>query len=263
MRTHCTVVSVTLRSSSIDGSATFTIATSSTVMKNAAPTIASVSQRRLWFIRVFYLMQLSCRRSRGHTSGVNGRGHRIGVALLAAVVAGTVAAAGGQARRVEVASCPPLPHDYAYDSAVQAALSSRSDLWGNQLLNMPGGPTYAAARRFLHPLMLVGPPAGKDPHPLTDSGIYYLPFGPPARRRGRTRTGSPTRASTASPSAGRTTTPARASSTCTWPTAARSFLGACAGRASRWTSACAQASATAPVSRASPPRSWAAATCRS
>ena len=90
------------------------------------------------------------------------------------MVAGTVAAAGGQARRVEVASCPPLPHDYAYDSAVQAALSSRSDVWGNQLLNTPGGPTYAAARRFLHPLMLVGPPAGKDPHRLTDSGIYYL-----------------------------------------------------------------------------------------
>src|SRR4051794_30168677 len=231
MRTHCTVVSVTLRSSSIDGSATFTIATSSTVMKNAAPTIASVSQRRLWFIRVFYLMQLSCRRSRGHTSGVKGRGHRIGIALLAAVVVGTVAAAGGQARRVEVASCPPLPHDYAYDSAVQAALSSRSDLWGNQLLNTPGGPTYAAARRFLHPLMLVGPPAGNNPHPLTGSGIYSLAFGRPDDNPGarfvdlHVADGS------------------------------QIVSRRVRGRASRWTSACVQASATAPVSRASPRRS--------
>jgi len=110
---------------------------------------------------------------------VNGRAHRVGIALLAVALAGTVAAAGGQARRAEVPSCPPLPHDYAYDSAVQAALSARSDLWGNQLLSTPGGPTYAGARRFLHPLMLVGPPAGKDPHRLTDSGIYYLAFGRP------------------------------------------------------------------------------------
>jgi hypothetical protein len=106
---------------------------------------------------------------------VNGRAHRVCLALLAAVAAGTVAAAGGQARRAEVASCPPLPHDYA----VQAALNSRSDIWGNQLLNTPGGPTYAAAHRYLHPLMLVGPPAGKDPHRLTDSGVYYLAFGRP------------------------------------------------------------------------------------
>ena len=110
---------------------------------------------------------------------MNGRAHRVGIALLAVALAGTVAAAGGQARRAEVPSCPPLPHDYAYDSAVQAALSARSDLWGNQLLSTPGGPTYAGARRFLHPLMLVGPPAGKDPHRLTDSGIYYLAFGRP------------------------------------------------------------------------------------
>jgi hypothetical protein len=115
---------------------------------------------------------------------VNGRGHRVGIALLAAVLAGTVAAAGGQARRAESASCPPLPQDYAYDSAVQAALSSRTDVWGNQLLNTPGGPTYAAARRFLHPLMLVGPPSGKDPRRLTDSGVYYLAFGQPEDNSG-------------------------------------------------------------------------------
>src|SRR5689334_22822675 len=46
MRTHWTVVSATWRSRWIDGIATLTIATSRTVMKKAAPTIARVSQRR-------------------------------------------------------------------------------------------------------------------------------------------------------------------------------------------------------------------------
>src|SRR5919109_2987444 len=44
--THCTVSSAIFRSFWIDGIATLTIATSSTVMKNAAPTTASDNQRR-------------------------------------------------------------------------------------------------------------------------------------------------------------------------------------------------------------------------
>src|ERR671927_706020 len=44
--THCTVSSAMFRSLWIDGIATLTIATSSTVMKKAAPTTASVNQRR-------------------------------------------------------------------------------------------------------------------------------------------------------------------------------------------------------------------------
>jgi hypothetical protein len=99
--------------------------------------------------------------------------------VLAAVLGASVAAAGGQARRAAVSSCPPYQEDYAYDSAVQTALDARTDIWGNQLLNTPGGPTYAAARGFLHPLMLVGPPSGKDPHRMTDSGVYYLALGLP------------------------------------------------------------------------------------
>src|SRR5207237_1242635 len=43
---HCTVDSAMCRSFWIDGIATVTIATSRIVMKNAAPTTASVSQRR-------------------------------------------------------------------------------------------------------------------------------------------------------------------------------------------------------------------------
>jgi len=44
--THWTVCSLICRSIWIDGIATFTIATSRMVMKNAAPTMARVSQRR-------------------------------------------------------------------------------------------------------------------------------------------------------------------------------------------------------------------------
>src|SRR5690242_3295814 len=101
---------------------------------------------------------------------------------------GAVAAAGGQAQRAAaLVPCAPLQDDWAYQSAVQAALDARTDVWGNELLSMPGGPTYAAARSFLHPLMLVGPPSGKDPHRLTDSGVYYLAFGRPEDNSGATR----------------------------------------------------------------------------
>jgi hypothetical protein len=70
---------------------------------------------------------------------------------------------------------------------VQGALDSRTDVWGNELIKAPGGPTFAGARSFLHPLMLVGPPSGKDPHRLTDSGVYYLAFGRPDDNWGATR----------------------------------------------------------------------------
>ena len=104
---------------------------------------------------------------------------RIGLAVLVAALACAVVAVGGQARREARSSCPSPQLDPAYVASVNAALASRQDIWGDQLLRTPGGPTYAAARRYLHPLMLVGPPAGKNPHRLTDSGVYYLAFGRP------------------------------------------------------------------------------------
>jgi hypothetical protein len=110
---------------------------------------------------------------------VSGRAQRVLLALLAALLAGTVAAAGGQARREPRSSCASPPSDPGYAASVNAALASRQDVWGDELLRTPGGPTYAAARRYLRPLMLVGPPAGKSPHRLTDSGVYYLAFGRP------------------------------------------------------------------------------------
>lgn len=102
------------------------------------------------------------------------------------MLAGTVAAAGGQARRAGDLQCPQPQSDPAYAASVGAALASKRDVWGDELLRAPGGPTYAAARSYLHPLMLVGPPAGSDPRRLTDSGVYYLAFGRPDGDAGTT-----------------------------------------------------------------------------
>jgi hypothetical protein len=99
------------------------------------------------------------------------------VALLAVVAA---TAAGAQARVDGGAWCAPQQVDPAYAARVDSALSARQDVWGNELLRVPGGPTYARAAAYLHPLMLVGPPSGDSPNRLTDSGIYYLAFGRPA-----------------------------------------------------------------------------------
>ena len=98
---------------------------------------------------------------------------RLGVAaaLLAAGAAGA-----GQPRRGE-ADCPRPQVDPAYNAAVNAALAARQDVWGNELLRSTEGPTYEGVRRYLHPLLLVGPPAGSARNRMTDSGVYYLAFG--------------------------------------------------------------------------------------
>ena len=105
-------------------------------------------------------------------------------ALVAVLVAAAAtAAAGGQARVGADGSCSPQQLDPAYVARVNAALNARQDLWGNELLHAPGGPSYAGVAAYLHPLMLVGPPAGDSPNRLTDSGIYYLAMGRPAGPR--------------------------------------------------------------------------------
>jgi hypothetical protein len=98
------------------------------------------------------------------------------------VVFAATAAAGGQARVGGDASCAPLQNDPSYVEHVNAALAAKHDVWGNELLRARGGPSYAGVRAYLHPLMLVGPPAGDSPNRLTDSGIYYLALGRPTAR---------------------------------------------------------------------------------
>jgi hypothetical protein len=109
---------------------------------------------------------------------------RVALAVVLAVLVCALAAAG-QARRSAEASCPTPPADPAYDASVNAALGSNQDVWGNQLLRAPGGPSYDRVRRYLRPLLLVGPPSGDSPNRLTDSGVYYLAFGRPAGPGGR------------------------------------------------------------------------------
>jgi hypothetical protein len=69
-----------------------------------------------------------------------------------------------------------------YVASVERALHSKADLWGEQLLARPGGPTYASVEGLLTPLFLVGRPAGISRTRLTDSGVHYLPFGEPGGR---------------------------------------------------------------------------------
>jgi len=73
--------------------------------------------------------------------------------------------------------CRPPALDTAYSARVAHALRAGRDLWGEELLAAPDGPTYDAARAYLKPLLLAKAPQRR---PLTDSGVYYLPFAQPA-----------------------------------------------------------------------------------
>jgi hypothetical protein len=74
----------------------------------------------------------------------------------------------------------PVPGS-ASAAEVQNALRAGSDVWGNELLRAPGGPTLAAARRFLPALRYARAHGGE---PLTASGVYYLPFAAEAPPQG-------------------------------------------------------------------------------
>jgi hypothetical protein len=103
---------------------------------------------------------------------------RLGLLVLLAAVAGAAVAVTGEAGHATSCLQPQLDQSYADD--VNTTLTQRQDVWGNALLRSPDGPTYEGVRSYLHPLMLVGRPAGIRPGRLTDSGVYYLPFGRPA-----------------------------------------------------------------------------------
>ncbi|MGZ4280505.1 MAG: hypothetical protein ACXVEM_00280 [Gaiellaceae bacterium] len=104
-------------------------------------------------------------------------------ALVVALVAAVSGTHAGAVRAAGPASCTTAAPDPAYAASVGAALASKQDVWGNQLLADPKGPTYAAAAGYLHPLLLVGPPSGSARGRLTRSGVYYLAFGRPAEGR--------------------------------------------------------------------------------
>ena len=71
------------------------------------------------------------------------------------------------------------PHRLGLHRRRPRRLAASKDVWGNDVLGSPDGPTYAGIHRYLHPLLGVGRPAGLGPRRLTDSGVYYLAFGQP------------------------------------------------------------------------------------
>jgi hypothetical protein len=84
---------------------------------------------------------------------------------------------GGQQAQGRVATaCPPRTLDPAYLRGVERALRAREDVWGQELLSKPGGPTYNGVRPYLKPLMFAKAAHGR---PLTASGVYYIPFAEP------------------------------------------------------------------------------------
>lgn len=108
--------------------------------------------------------------------------HRPSGTAAVAAAAVAVACAGGAATGGRAApECAQARADAAYSGEVMRALRARKDVWGEQLLAAPGGPTYAGARRFLSPLLFAGGPGQR---PLTTSGFHYVPFSLPVGAEG-------------------------------------------------------------------------------
>lgn len=101
----------------------------------------------------------------------------LGLAALLALVAGGRAAPAA----TKTPGCAPPRATAAHTNRVERALRTHHDVWGNALLNAPDGPTYEAARRLLPPLLYARAPGKRA---LTESGVYYVPFGQPLGARG-------------------------------------------------------------------------------
>ncbi|WNR46833.1 hypothetical protein [Paenibacillus roseipurpureus] len=66
----------------------------------------------------------------------------------------------------------------AYKSRIAGALTTAQDVYGQQQLEAPGGPTYNGVKDFLSPIMYSIAPAAQGGF-QTDTGVYYIPFGQP------------------------------------------------------------------------------------
>ena len=95
---------------------------------------------------------------------------------LAAAAAGALALVVAPAARAPATGCADPGATADYTRAVGSALASGRDVWGEQLLAAPGGPTLVAVQRRLPPLLYARGPHGRK---LTASGVYYLPFADP------------------------------------------------------------------------------------
>ena len=104
-------------------------------------------------------------------------------ALTIAALGAAVALLGGRAdgAPAKTSTCAPPRATAGHASRVERALRTHHDAWGNALLKAPDGPSYEAARRLLPPLLYARAPGKR---PLTESGVYYVPFGQPLGARG-------------------------------------------------------------------------------
>jgi hypothetical protein len=101
---------------------------------------------------------------------------RLASGLAAACTLAVCAAAAGdsgQGPRHDSRACARPSLSPAYVQRVMSTLRATQDVWGNELLSRPSGPTYEGARLHLNPLLLAKGPKGAS---LTDSGVYYVPF---------------------------------------------------------------------------------------
>lgn len=68
-------------------------------------------------------------------------------------------------------------HLEGYEQQVNAALKAKTDVWGEHVLALPEGATYENVKDYLAPLKLMGTA-------VTESGVYYIPFGRPLHPSG-------------------------------------------------------------------------------
>lgn len=92
--------------------------------------------------------------------------------LLAALSLPAAASSAGVAEQAP-RGCREARLGVGHVARVDRALRSGRDVWGEQLIAAPGGPTYDRVSRLLPPLLLAG--AAKQT-PLTESGVHYLAF---------------------------------------------------------------------------------------
>src|SRR3954451_7301519 len=94
---------------------------------------------------------------------------RAALAVLAIALAAAATAVADDGRYAT--NCASIASEPGYADGVYTALQERRDVWGDELLGSPAGPTYAGVRQRLHPLVLVGKPAGLVTARLTASGV--------------------------------------------------------------------------------------------
>ncbi|CAH1221396.1 hypothetical protein PAECIP111891_05171 [Paenibacillus allorhizoplanae] len=78
--------------------------------------------------------------------------------------------------------CPPDTEQPTlsaeYKNRVVDALTTTQDVYGQQILDKPEGPTFENVKDFFTPIMYAIAPAAQGGF-LTDTGVYYIPFGQP------------------------------------------------------------------------------------